>query len=445
MNAHSVANASLAKLWHVARHDAAGWFSADTACERAPLDVLPQAAALGRPYFFWQSADRSRSLLGVGELLRMQSAGADRLQAVAEAGRSLGAPILVGAFAFSGRGPLAMPFQPFAPADFIVPQLLFEELDGAFSLRLLGRSGAAETAGDALTVLQALLAQQPVVPARARLRFADRPGSRDIWQEEVRRAEAAIRGGGLQKVVLARTSLALSNRPIDVARVVAALSRRERDCSVFAVHRDARTFLGATPEGLLRVQGGVAEVPCIAGSAPRGTSADEDERLGADLLASPKNRAEHAFVVRAVAATLRQRGLEPDLPHAPRLLKLQSVQHLYTPVRARLAPNESFFALAAALHPTPAMGGTPREQAQAWISDHEASPRGLFSGGVGYWRQGGEGELDVAIRCGLVHGRAATLWAGCGIVQDSVPDEELRETELKFRPMRAALREASRA
>ena len=442
MNAHSVANASL--VWKTARQVKSGWFSASCAFPQKPLDLLPQAHRLGRPYVFWQSADRRTSLLGVGELTRLRAAGPYRLQAIAEAAQSLSAPVLLGAFSFSGRGPLAPPFQAFAPADFMVPQLLFEERDGGVVLRLLGREDAQGPA--ATDVLEAMLAAAPADVRRGRLRFADPPGSQAVWSDEVQRATAAIRGGNLEKVVLARRSLALSTAPIDVPRVVAALSQREQDCKIFAVHRAGRTFLGATPEGLVRVSQGVAEVPCIAGSAPRGNTPDEDRRIGEGLLTSAKNRSEHFFVVRAVESTLRERGLEPEVASSsPGLLKLQSVQHLFTPVRARLPEGASIFALAGALHPTPAMGGTPRELAKAWIADHEPTPRGLFSGGIGFWREDGEGELDVAIRCGLVRGRTATLWAGCGIVENSDPDEELRETVLKFRPMRAALGEAMRA
>ena len=444
MNAHSVLNASLARVWQAARKDASGWFSAVSALPERPLDLLGQASALRRPYVFWQSADRRSSLLGVGELLRLQAAGPDRLHAIAEAGRSLSAPLLLGVFAFSDRRPLAPPFRPFAPADFIVPQLLFEERDGVRSVHLLGRSGHEDPSDDALALLQSMLAARPSPARHARVRFADRPGSRDAWRDEVRRARACIRSGNLEKVVLARTSLALSTQPIEPALVVRALVAREPDCRVFAVHRGGRTFLGATPERLVRVEQGVAEVACLAGSAPRGRSDDEDLAIGRDLVQSTKNRNEHSYVVQAVEAALRQQGLSPEVPSAPQLLRLRSVQHLFTPVRAHLGGGDTIFTLAAALHPTPALGGTPRDAAQAWISEHERSPRGLYGGGVGYWRQDGEGEFDVAIRCALVRGNAATLWAGCGIVGDSDPEEELRETELKLRPMRQALREASR-
>jgi len=443
MNGHSVANASLADRWQAARRDAAGWFSVSQAVPERPLDLVARAQALGRPYVFWQSADRRLSLLGVGELLHLQASGPDRLEAVAEASRTLSAPILLGAFAFADRGPLAGPFAPFAPADFIVPQLLFEERNGQSALRLFGRGGDGGPAEAAPDLLAAFLATAPLAAAQARLRFADPPGSRDAWRDEVERAREAIRAGNMEKVVLARTSLALATRPIDAARVLRSLARREQDCSVFAVHRDGHTFLGATPELLVRVAGGVAEVACLAGSAPRGRTPQEDRIIGQELLGSAKNRAEHAFVVQAVEAALEQRGMHPDVPAAPGLMQLHSVQHLFTPVRALLGPRETIFTLAGALHPTPAMGGTPRRRAQAWIRDHEQVSRGLYSGGVGYWRDDGEGELDVSIRCALVRGSLATLWAGCGIVEDSDPEEELRETELKFRPLRQALREAS--
>ena len=442
MNAHSVVNASLAGQWQAAQRDASPWYSVESPCAERPRDLVARAAALRRPYFFWQSADRRRSLLGVGELLRLRAAGADRLQAVAEAARNLAAPLLLGTFAFSDKGPLAPPFRAFAPADFIVPQLIFEERDDVATVRLIGRH-ACEGKYDALSLLQSFDRAAPERWRPVRVRFVDRPGSRDVWRDEVLRARSAIRSGSLEKVVLARTSLALATSPIDAARVVQALLLREQDCNVFAVHRGDATFLGATPERLVQVEDHVAQVPCLAGSAPRGATPAEDLAIGQALLGSPKNRREHHFVVEAVEAALRGQGLTPELAAAPQLRRLRSVQHLFTPVRARLGSRDTIFTLAAALHPTPALGGTPRSGAQAWISEHERSPRGLFGGGVGYWRQDGEGEFDVAIRCGLVSGSLATLWAGCGIVGDSDPEEELRETELKLRPMRQALREAS--
>lgn len=441
MNDHSVAHASLTSLWQSARSDAAGWISVAGTCRERPLDLLARALALGRPFFFRQSADRRHSILGLGDLVRLQAAGPDRLQAVAQAARSLGAPVLLGAFAFSGRRPLTPPFGPFAPADFIVPQLLIEERDGETSVRLFGRS-AEPRAEDPADLFRALLGAAAPPAQTGRLRSVDVPGARDAWRAEVLRARDAIRRGSLQKVVLSRTSHTLATAPIDPARVVRALSEREQGCRVFAVHRAGRTFLGATPEGLVAVEDGVAEVPCLAGSTGRGRTDGEDRALGEELLSSGKNRSEHDYVVQAVTRALRDLGLAPQLPGGPELLRLRSLQHLLTPVRAALAEDVSLFDLAAALHPTPAMGGTPPDLARAWICEHERLPRGLYSGGVGFWRSDGSGAIDVAIRCALVQDSRATLWAGCGIVGDSDPDEELRETELKFRPMRQALREA---
>ncbi len=442
MNAHSVRNASLA--WKTARSDAAGWLCASCDFPQTPLELLALAQGLGRPYMFWQSADRRRSMLGVGEILRLRAAGADRLEAVAAASLGLSAPILLGGFGFSGRGPLPAPFGPFAPADFMVPQLLFEERDGDLSLRLLGRSEGDAGQPTAPDTLASLLVAMPGRAASGRLVFADPPGSRAAWRDEVDRARVAIRSGGLQKVVLARTSLALASEPWSVPNIVRELSLHEPDCNIFAFHRKGRTFLGATPERLVRVADGTAEVACLAGSAPRGATTEEDRAIGQELLRSAKNRAEHHFVVTAVEGALRARGLAPEVAAAPSLKRLKSVQHLYTPVRTPLGARETIFTLADALHPTPALGGTPQGLALSWIFEHERAPRGLYGGAIGYAARDGEGEFDVAIRCALVRGRVATLWAGSGIVEDSDPDEELKETDLKFRPLREALQEAIR-
>ena len=440
MNGHSVASASLQDAFAAALARArqqpppGGWFDVCAPCPQGPLGLLANAAALGAPYVFRLSSDRRRALLGVGQLLRVRRAGPDRLAAVAEAARAARAPWLLGLFSFDAAGSP----RPFAPADFIVPQLLVEEQDGRRSVRLIGR---VDDPGGAPSLWQALLARHAPPHPAGRVRFVEAPGSRVRWQREVSLAVRAIRAGELEKVVLARSALAVADGAFDAAAVAAALARTEQHATVFAVHRGHRTFVGATPELLVRVEGRQAEVDCLAGSAPRGATAAEDAVLGQALLGSAKNRREHDFVVTGVLAALRAAGATPVADAGPGLLRLPSVQHLLTPVRATLAEGVGPLEIAGFLHPTPAMGGTPPAAAQAWIARHERPPRGLFAGGVGYVR-GEEGTFDVAIRCALLDGRRGRLWAGCGIVADSDPAEELRESHLKLRPMRRALREA---
>ncbi len=264
---------------------------------------------------------------------------------------------------------------------------------------------------------------------------------RETWQNIVEEGAAACRERKLEKVVLARAVQGLAGEPIDAAPTLRHLHDAYPSAYVFAVARDDRDacFLGATPERLVRLFKGTADVACLAGSTARGATPEEDRILGDALLRSPKDRAEHARVVETVTDALR--GLCDDVatPSAPVLLRLANVQHLYTPVTGRVRPGVGVLDLAATLHPTPAVGGLPRAAALAFIRAHEGLDRGWYAGPVGWVDRHGEGEFAVALRSGLLRGPEATLYAGCGIVDNSSPSSEYDETVLKLRPMREAL------
>jgi isochorismate synthase EntC len=179
----------------------------------------------------------------------------------------------------------------------------------------------------------------------------------------------------------------------------------------------------------------------LAGSAPRGRTPAEDERLARALRESKKEQAEHDVVRRAVLEALAPVCESLDAPEAPGLLRLDGIQHLHTPVTGELraGADGELLALAGRLHPTPAVGGAPSAAARAFLADHEGLDRGGYAGGVGWLGASGDGELMVALRCALLEGRRATLLAGAGIVAGSDPDAELAETCLKLRAALAAL------
>jgi isochorismate synthase len=193
---------------------------------------------------------------------------------------------------------------------------------------------------------------------------------------------------------------------------------------------------------LVRAAGGQVQVTCLAGSTARGATPEEDAQLGAALLASAKNRHEHAVVAAMLQEALAEQCVDVAMPAAPQLLKLPNVQHLYTPATARLAAGGRLLDLVARLHPTPAVGGTPRDAALAWIRAHEGLDRGWYAAPVGWLDAAGDGEFAVALRSGLVDGATAHLFAGCGIMGDSDPAAEVAESRLKLRAMLTALENA---
>lgn len=259
------------------------------------------------------------------------------------------------------------------------------------------------------------------------------------WQASVAEAADAVRRGEFAKVVLARAERLEAEAPFDVAAALGRLRAAYPTCYVFAVARDDAVFLGATPERLVRLQGGEVRATCLAGSTPRGATREEDAALGAGLLASAKDRLEHAIVVEALRDALDGLCDEFEMPDEPTLLSVRNVHHLYTPIVARPRDGVTLLDLIERAHPTPAVGGAPRDVALRFIREREGLDRGWYAGPVGWVGVDGGGEFAVALRSALVRGAEATLFAGCGIVADSDPATEYAESMVKLRPMLGAL------
>jgi isochorismate synthase len=255
----------------------------------------------------------------------------------------------------------------------------------------------------------------------------------------VEQALRAIAAGDLEKVVLARAVRLASQAGFPLTRVLDTLRRMHPSCASFAVGRPGGTFLGAAPEHLVQLDGRRVETAALAGSARRGRTPEEDARLARELCESKKEQAEHAVVVRALREALGQSCDEIVVPEAPRLLRLEGIQHLETPLVGRLRGEASVIELAGRLHPTPAVAGAPQQAALAWIAQREDLERGWYAGAIGVVRHDGGGEFCVALRSALLHGDTAHCFAGAGVVAGSEPDAELRETRLKLRAMLGAL------
>jgi menaquinone-specific isochorismate synthase len=278
------------------------------------------------------------------------------------------------------------------------------------------------------------------VTAPAELRWHDGSLTAPEWERAVAAAVTRIRAGDLRKVVLARDLFATASAPIDLRLMLRRLSGQYPDCYTFA----CADLVGATPELLIRRQDADISALVLAGTFPRGRDAAEDAALGAALLASAKENEEHEYAVAGVRSTLAALCDRLDVDPAPSLLRYANVQHLGTRVTGRLAApraggEHSVLALAAALHPTGAVCGTPAETAMELIRDLEGMDRGRYAGPVGWIDARGNGEWGIALRCAEVDGRRARLFAGCGIVAGSDPAAELAETQVKFAPMRFAL------
>ena len=260
------------------------------------------------------------------------------------------------------------------------------------------------------------------------------PG-RAEWTDSVRRILTAINTGDVRKVVLARQLVVESGVPFDRRCVLDRLRRSHPSCFTYA----AGSFVGASPELLVRRRGDeVASCP-MAGTVRRGVTSDEDDALTTGLRRSIKEAEEHRLLVDAVVAALAPVCVGPPEAGEPDVVRFPTVSHLATRVRGVLRrPAPSALALAGLLHPTPAVGGLPRAAALATIADLEGFDRGLYAGPVGWVDAAGDGEWAVALRGAQLDGPRARLVAGAGIVAGSDPEAEWAETEAKLRPMLAA-------
>jgi isochorismate synthase len=277
-------------------------------------------------------------------------------------------------------------------------------------------------------------------PAALPMRWEAEPPAA-AYEQAVGEALSRIRAGELEKVVLTR-ALVAGNPGIDLAALLAELRQRDPEVHLFAAPAgEEGAFVGATPETLLRREGDrVVSLP-HAGTAARWPDDPGRDREAAEaLVRSAKNQHEHAAVVEAVAETLTPHCTELRVDSEPHLVATATVWHLATAVRGRLRPSApSALALAAALHPTPAVCGTPADVASALIARLEPASRGLYSGLVGWVDGRGDGEWAVSLRCALITRARVRIHAGAGIVAESRPDLEVAETKLKFRTMVDAL------
>jgi isochorismate synthase len=262
------------------------------------------------------------------------------------------------------------------------------------------------------------------------------------YAEAVGVVTGRIGAGVLRKVVLARTIQVASDRDLDGRRLAKRLRSVDPDAYTFIAPTPRGTVMvGASPELLLSRRGLEIRSNPLAGSAPRAGDPEEDRANADALVASSKDREEHQIVVEAVLEALRpfcdRLGHDPE----PVLLSTANVWHLSTRFDGMLRqPAPNALELVAALHPTPAVCGTPRDVAQAVIAELEPFDRGCYAGPVGWMDANGDGEWAIALRCAELHPAGATLYAGAGIVADSVPEREVDETERKFRAFLDSLR-----
>lgn len=253
------------------------------------------------------------------------------------------------------------------------------------------------------------------------------------YPDAVKQALEAIQRGDYEKIVLARGIELEADHPWQPLDTLNRLRELFSGCFTFSYGGGgARSFIGATPERLLQIRDGRLLTEAIAGSAPRGNTAGEDAKHARALLDSAKDLHEHICVRDSILRRLARVGVEGQAEPDPQVLLLANVQHLRTRIEAAVGESVHLLDILPEMHPTPAVGGSPREAAVPRIKALEQLERGLYAGVVGWFNHLNEGEMIVGIRSALIEGRSACLYAGAGIVKGSDPDKEMRETEMKL-------------
>lgn len=365
-------------------------------------------------------------LVGWGEAARLEVTGPARFEAAARWWADLSTAMHVDdVVGVPGSGPVA--FASFTFADgpttsvVVVPRVVIGRRDGA---------AWVTTLDDATTDADV----EPVEPV-GDVAWSDGKVGAAEFEAAVSRAVALIRGGSLDKVVLARDLVARARHNVDVRALLTPLAASYPHCWTFAVDG----LVGATPELLVRRTDDHLVSRVLAGTIERGADAVTDAQHAAELLGSPKDRSEHAMAVQSVVEALGPYCSDLVVPRAPEIVRLANVQHLQTDVTGRLNNGETALDLAAALHPTAAVCGTPTAAARDLIASLEGLDRGRYAGPVGWVDARGDGAFGIALRCAAVAGPELRLFAGAGIVAGSVPANELAETQQKFVAMRDAL------
>jgi isochorismate synthase len=425
---------------------------------RVPGDVDPSAVVLcsrraGEPWMCFEQPERERSAVAaLGAAVALEDRGHQRFERTAARWRDLvaracfepaGAPLgggllACGGFAFAPDGGATPAWSAFTPASMVVPEValvrrgaevwctaaalvrpddLADELLGGVERRLAGLGQRPLP----------LLDPHPTV--RHTIAGAMAP---EHYEAAVARAVELIAAGRLEKIVLAREVDVHGAEPHDVAAIYGVLREAFAGCFVYAVGRGEASFIGATPELLVRRDGLRVSTVALAGSIGRSADPAVDDHLGERLMRSDKDREEHAIVARRIEQALRPHAVWVTMEEEPQVVRIANIQHLATAIRAQLAAPVAAVELAGLLHPTPAVGGEPAAVALPLIRALEGIDRGWYAGTLGWTDTGEDGEFCVALRCALIEGAVARCYAGDGVVADSDPAAELAETEVKL-------------
>ncbi len=407
-----------------------------------------------KTYFYWQILEKNEEFLGFDQILSISAKGENRLKITgSEANKFEGnifsnwkgenlfnIPLFMGGIKFAPNQ-TSERWSDFNDSEWFIPKLLFigNNIGNFIVFNFLqnenSRININKELDDRISFLEKLFEDKNKNNKKANFVNPIFSNSFNVWKDQVQLALQKITEGKLNKVVLSReVNHKLSEKP-SISILLNELSIKYPKCYTYAFKKGESIFIGASPEKLAKFSNGWIEIDALAGSAPRGKTKEEDQNFEEFLLNNRKNLNEQQSVVNFITSLIKNISEEIYYDKKPIIRKLPNIQHLWTPIKAKLDKNYKLFDVLLKLHPTPAICGTPWDSAQQYILDVEKHDRGLYSGNIGWFDLNGNGELAVAIRSALIKNKDLYAYSGCGIVEGSEPQSEFEESEIKLKPI----------
>jgi menaquinone-specific isochorismate synthase len=413
--------------------------------------ILNNIQSRTEPYFFTAIDDENVSFLGFDSIYKISTLGQYRIEDAEKKVEELeknfisnwshfnisSIPLFLGGMKFSVDSSTDL-WNDFSDSEWFIPKFLFLNIQNKHYL-IYNFFGSKSKKDDVLFDFQLLdLLVKPNVDkvnAIGDIIISSNGKEKKRWIENVNKALEKIDSGIVQKIVLSRQVDLELRKVFQISKVLKKLRERYPRCYVFAFRKNDSIFFGASPEKLAKISDEWIEADALAGSISRGETEESDAKLANVLLTSKKDIAEQQIVVSFIHDSFSLFCNKIVFDETPIIRKLPNIQHLWTPIKGKINPNQSLFSILKELHPTPAICGVPWSEARNLISEMEPHDRGLFSGMIGWFNFNNECEFAVAIRSALIKGKSIHAFAGCGIVKGSDPEFEYAESELKLKPI----------
>jgi len=402
--------------------------------------------------FYFEKPDEKFYLLGVGEAIVISENGEKRFAAIDRKIKELKnnivnnwntltlgkIPVFVGGMKFSSEHS-DNDWKDFNDSAWFIPEIMFiKEKDKSFLFFNSINSSRESLINKFKTKLEFFFNTESAKVSSSFLKVykveGNSPKEKKKWKNQVNSCLEKIFENEIKKIVLARkVELLISDQP-SFNSILNQFRIKYHECNLFIYHQGKSTFFGASPETLAKFNNGSLEIDVLAGSAKRGSTDEEDLKIENELKVSSKNILEHEIVIEHIQNSLNDLT-DNFIISNHSIKKLANIQHIWTKISFSVKPGISIFNLIKELHPTPAISGLPKEMAIQLIKKTEGFRRGLYGGIIGWFNLNEEGEFAIAIRSALICGSKIIVYAGCGIVEHSDPDEEWNETELKLNPI----------